>query len=465
MTAEPGRDARVLVLGAGLVAPPLVRYLLERGATVTVASQVVSRARELVGNHPRGHGVGLDVPGDMTALEELVEEADVVVSLLPASFHPVVGRTCVEYRTHLVTTSYVSDEMRSLDARARERGVVLLNECGLDPGIDHMAAMRVIHRVREEGGRLVALHSYCGGLPAPEVNDNPWGYKFSWNPRGVLLAARNPARYLFEGRVVDVPPERLFDNCHYLDIAEVGRLQSYPNRDATVYVEKYGLAGIRTMFRGTLRYPGHCVTFKQLAALGLLDLAEMDLAGETWAGLMRRLAGGRRGEDPREAVARKLGIGLASEPMRRFDWLGLFAEEPLPPGARTPLDALVARMEERLRYRPGERDMVVLHDEFLVVADGETRPSRVTVTLLAFGEARGDSAMARTVGLPAAIATRLILEGKVADPGVRLPTTPDLYEPILAELAEHGIRLIESREGPSSIVRGGGAPVSTGDPA
>jgi len=465
MTGEPGRDARVLVLGAGLVAPPLVRYLLQRGVTVTVASQVVSRARELVGDHPQGHGIGLDVPGDMTALEELVEEADVVVSLLPASFHPVVARTCVEYGTHLVTTSYVSDEMRELDARARERGLVLLNECGLDPGIDHMAAMRVIHRVQDEGARVVALHSYCGGLPAPDVNDNPWGYKFSWSPRGVLLAARNPARYLFEGRVVDVPPEELFDNCHYLDIAEVGRLQSYPNRDATVYVEKYGLAGIRTMFRGTLRYPGHCITWKQLSALGLLDLGEMDLAGETWAGLMRRLAGGRPGEDPREAVARKLGIGLASEPMRRFEWLGLFAEEPLPAGVSTPLDALVARMEERLRYRPGERDMVVLHDEFLVAANGDDRLSRVTLTLLAFGEVGGDSAMARTVGLPAAIATRLILEGKVTEPGVRLPTTPDLYGPILEELAEHGIRVIESREGGSSIVREGSAPVSAGDPA
>jgi saccharopine dehydrogenase-like NADP-dependent oxidoreductase len=436
---------KVLVFGAGLVAGPLVRYLLERpDYRVVVADVELSRARKLVAGQPRGEARALAIE-DRQALTAEVQKADLVVSMVPYIYHPVIAAAAIEAGKSVVTASYVSPAMRDLDVPARAKGVIVLNELGLDPGIDHMEAMRIIHQVHEAGGRVLSFISYCGGLPAPEANTNPFGYKFSWSPRGVLLASKNSARYLRDGEIVLVPPERLFENPTIVRIPGLGEFEGYPNRDSAAYREVYGIPEAETVLRGTLRYSGWCLTLKKIGDLGLLDDAVIkDWTGRTYRDFMRDLLRAPAGTDVKEAVAKRLGLESGSAVIARLEWLGLFAGDPLPAAKGSALDVLAARMVERLQYAEGERDMVVLEHAFLVERRGG-QAEKITSTLIDFGIPGGDSAMSRTVGLPAAIAARLVLEGRIKETGVRVPVTPDLYNPILDELAGLGIRFEEKR--------------------
>ena len=435
--------SRILVLGAGLVARPLVQYLLgQPDFQVTVASRTVEKARALIGDRPNGRALAFDIEREPERLDDLVAQADLAVSMLPYIHHLQVAHACLRHRRHLVTTSYVKDEMRALDGTARQAGVLFLNEIGLDPGIDHMSAMRIIDRVHADGGRVVSFRSYCGGLPAPEANTNPFGYKFSWSPRGVLLAGRNDARYLEDGQVVEIPNRRLFATRHTVPVEGVGDLEAYPNRDSLPYIQLYGIPEARTMYRGTLRYPGWCETWQKFVELGLLDLTEReDLAGMTYRQLLAHLIGRPETSDLRRDLAVHLNIPVDSPILDRFEWLGLFRDDPLPP-ERTILDVLAVRMQEKLQYAPGERDMVVLLHDF--VAEYPDRRERIRSWLVDFGIPHGDTAMARTVGLPAAIATRLILQGVIRLTGVHIPVLPEIYRPVLAELEERGIRVQET---------------------
>ncbi len=435
--------SRILVLGAGLVARPLVQYLLDQpDFQVTVASRTVEKARALIGDRPNGRALAFDIEREPEHLDDLVAGADLAVSMLPYIHHLQVAQACLRHRRHLVTTSYVKDEMRALDGAARQAGVLFLNEIGLDPGIDHMSAMRIIDRVHAGGGQVVSFRSYCGGLPAPEANTNPFGYKFSWSPRGVLLAGRNDARYLEDGQVVEVPNRRLFATRHTVPVEGVGDLEAYPNRDSLPYIQLYGIPEARTMYRGTLRYPGWCETWQKFVELGLLDLTEReDLAGMTYRQLLAHLIGRPETSDLRRDLAVHLNIPADSPILDRFEWLGLLSDDPLPP-ERTILDVLAVRMQEKLRYAPGERDMVVLLHEF--VAEYPDRRERIRSWLVDFGIPHGDTAMARTVGLPTAIATRLILQGVIRLTGVHIPVLPEIYGPVLTELEERGIRVQET---------------------
>lgn len=437
--------SRILVLGAGLVARPLVQYLLDRpDFQVTVASRTVEKARALIGDHPNGQALAFDIEREPDRLDDLVAQADLAVSMLPYIHHLQVAQACLRHRRHLVTTSYVKDEMRAMDGAARQAGVLFLNEIGLDPGIDHMSAMRIIDRVHANGGQVVSFRSYCGGLPAPEANTNPFGYKFSWSPRGVLLAGRNDARYLEEGEVVEIPNRRLFATRHPVTVEGVGDLEAYPNRDSLPYIQLYGIPEARTMYRGTLRYPGWCETWQKFVELGLLDLTEReDLLGMTYRQLLAHLIGRPETSDLRQDLAVHLDLPEGSPILDRFEWLGLLSDDPLPP-QRTILDILAVRMQEKLQYAPGERDMVVLLHDFGV--EYPDRRERIRSWLIDFGVPHGDTAMARTVGLPAAIATRLILQGVIRLTGVHIPVLPEIYGPVLAELEEQGIRVEERTE-------------------
>jgi saccharopine dehydrogenase-like NADP-dependent oxidoreductase len=431
----------VLVLGAGLVAGPLVRYLLDHRYQVTVASRTLSKAEALVANHPRGEAVQFDMTQDLAGLDDLVGQADLAVSLLPYTHHVQVAEACVEHQRPLVTTSYVSDEMQALDLDARDAGVILLNEVGLDPGIDHMSAMRVIDRVHGAGGEIKAFRSFCGGLPAPEANDNPLGYKFSWSPRGVVLAGRNDARYLENGRIVDVPNQRLFAT-HYVTCVEgLGDFEAYPNRNALPYVERYGIPETETMYRGTLRNLGWCDAMQKLNALGYFSLEEhVDLPDKTFRQVMAELIDQESTGDLRLDLARRLNVAPNSGVMMTLAWLGLLEDEPLPEKT-TLLDVLAERMLEKMPYREGERDMVILVHEF--VAAYADREESISSTLIDFGVPGGDSAMARTVGTPAAVGARLILEGEIHLTGVHIPVLPEIYAPVLEELQRLGIAFEE----------------------
>jgi len=455
---------KILVLGAGLVSRPMVRYLLDvPDFEVVVASRTVSKAQELVGNHPRGKAVALNVDNGAD-LEKQVAAADLAVSLLPYTYHVKVAEHCLKYKKPLVTTSYVSDAMRALDSEAKAAGVIFLNEIGLDPGIDHMSAMKVIHEVQKTGGKVVSFMSYCGGLPAPEANDNPLGYKFSWSPKGVVMAGRNDARYLKDGKEVFIPGPELFGNRWPLKVADGYEFEAYPNRNSLPYIETYGLAGIRTMLRGTLRNPGWCETLKAIADLGLLkdDSVKTGISGLTPAAWLRQYVRRDMTETSdvsdrvpsasalRADVAAKLGLKPDNAILERFAWLGLFDEKPIGLDAGSNLDILAKQMLDRMAYKPGERDMIILHHEFITEKPQASSPKpqaeKVFSTLIAFGVPGGDTAMARTVSLPAAIGVRMILAGELKLTGVQIPVLSEIYEPVLAELARLGIECKERKE-------------------
>ena len=437
---------KVLILGAGLVTRPHVRYLLDvPDFEVTVASRTVNKAEALVNGHPRGKAIALNVDNDQE-LEDLIRQHDLSVSMLPYVYHPKVARLCVKHGKHMVTTSYVKDEMRALDAAAQQADVLLLNEIGVDPGIDHMSAMKVIHEVERKGGKIASFVSWCGGLPAPEANDNPFGYKFSWSPKGVLLAGRNPARFQKGGQVVEVPGEELFNHYWPVKINGLGEFEGYPNRDSLPYQETYDIAPTDWMFRGTLRYAGWCATMIKIAEMGLLDDTPLAERPATFRQLTAQLLDVAPDTDFPQYLAAQWGMCHDSKPITNLDWLGFFADEPLPEGKNTPIDILTARMLCKMVYQPGERDMLIMQHEF--VAEYADHKEAITATMIDYGIPHSDTSMARTVGLPAAVAVRLILQGELSGlTGVHVPVIPEIYEPVLAELAELGIGLTETVEG------------------
>ena len=437
---------KILVLGAGLVSRPLVRYLLDQpDFQVTVASRTVSKAEALVAGHPDGTTLQL-LADDTPKLERLISAHDLAISLLPAPLHPVVAELCIRHKKHMVTTSYVSEKMNSFDGPARDARVMVLNEIGVDPGIDHMSAMRIIHDVAKRGGQVSSFKSYCGGLPAPEANDNPWGYKFSWSPRAVCTAGKNTGRFREDGREVNIPGPELFTCRHPVTVEGIGELEAYPNRDSLGYIDIYGLKGIETMFRGTLRYPGWCVCLKAVVDLGMLEEAPVTYStGTTFARWSAGLIGAESPADIRRQVADYLKMDAAADVFDRLEWLGLFSDEPLPITGQetTVLDILAARMNEKMPYRKGERDMIILMHKFIANFPG--RPDEhITSTLIDYGQPNGDSSMARTVSLPAAVGAKLILTGRIKETGVQIPVKPEIYNPVLDELAKMDIRCIEN---------------------
>ena len=433
---------RVLVLGAGLVAGPLVRYLLDEcGYQVTVASRTLSKAEALVGDGPRGRALPFDITTGESALPDMVGQADLVVSLLPYIHHVQVAQQCVRRGRHLVTTSYVSEAMRALDEEAKRAGVMLLNEIGLDPGIDHMSAKRVIDRVHAAGGEVKSFRSYCGGLPAPDANDNPLGYKFSWSPRGAVLAGRNSARYMERGELIEIPNARLFAT-HFVNWVEgLGDLEAYPNRDSLPYIDIYGIPETATMYRGTLRNLGWCDALQKLNELGYFGLEERtDLAGKSFRQIAAELIGARDSADLQADLAAWLNVAPNSGVMAVLEWLGLLSDAPVP-DRTTLLDVLADQMLAKMPYLSGERDMVILVHEFSV--SYPERQEQITSTLIDFGTPGGVTSMARTVGLPAAIGVRMILEGQITLTGVHIPVLPEIYVPVLDELAQLGISCVE----------------------
>jgi saccharopine dehydrogenase (NADP+, L-glutamate forming) len=435
---------KILILGAGLVARPLVRYLLDQpDFEVEVASRTVSKAEKLVQGHPRGMARELNLKNE-AGLRQEVSAADLVISMVPYSFHPKVAEFCIAHKKHMVTTSYVSEAMKKLDSDARKAGIIILNEVGLDPGIDHMEAMRVIHEIHDKGGKLLSFISFCGGLPAPEANTNPFGYKFSWSPVGVLLAGKNSARYLWDGKKVFVPSEKLFESYTFRTIEGLGVFEGYPNRNSLPYIDLYSVPETKTMLRGTLRNIGWCETVKKMVQLGLLDQEEKDWSGLTYGDFLRRLVG-TRSKDLSRAACSYLGISPGLAIIRRLEWLGLLSDERLPLQKGSALDIVGARMIEKLAYTEGERDMIILQHEFLASYPGRQK-EKIISTLVDFGIPQGNSSMSRTVGLPAAIGTKLILEGKIRERGVHIPVLPDIYKPILKELAGLNISFKEKRE-------------------
>jgi saccharopine dehydrogenase (NADP+, L-glutamate forming) len=358
------------------------------------------------------------------------------VSMIPPSMHVIVAKVCLKHGKNMVTTSYISPEMMALDEEAKKAGIIILNEIGEDPGIDHMGAMQMINQVKLEGGKITSLNSYCSGIPSYENNNNPYGYKFSWSPRGLLKAAQTPAVYIQRGRKIEVSGNDLFDNSWLVDVEGLGTFETYPNRDSTNYIKDYGLEGVSDFYRGLLRYPGYCNSIQSMKDLNLLNEEEShDLQDVTYRQFTAALVGVDKDTDIEQALADKLNLKVSSDVIKQLQWLGLFDDVAIPISKGTNADVLLGLMQERMAYGDHEKDMIILHNE--VVAEFDNRMEKRSMTMKVEGRPFGHSAMARAVSLPAAISSRLILEGTIRSKGVLRPINEEIYKPVLAELAEN----------------------------
>ena len=434
---------RILVLGAGHSAPYLIHHLLEQasvyGAEVLVADAQADAAAAAVAGHERGRALGLDV-ADEDALRREIAQADIAVHLLPPRFQGLIAQECLRGQTHMVSASYISRQVRELSADAASRGLRWLCEMGLDPGMDLMSAKATIARVQAEGGIVEGCQSYGGGVPALDAEHNPWRYVVTWNPRNVVMAANHGAQFLKDGQIRLVPWQRVFKTTWSVDIPGQATFEAYANRDSLSYRELLGLEQASVLIRGTLRYPGWGELWHQMVELGLPneELELPDPASHTYRDLVRMFLPEGSG-DVRDRVAEFLNLDPSGEIMGKLDWLGLFSDQPLQAHHRTPALALADLMKARLVLEPDARDAVILHHIFDVRYPASGERQRVRSTFVAHGDPGGFTAMAKSVGLTAALGVEMILRDQVPTAGASIPTEPELYEPLLDELARHGM--------------------------
>jgi len=432
---------KVLILGAGLVVKPIVTYLLKKGFYVTVATRTKSKAESMISGHPNGNAVAWTVEQE-SELDELINSHDLTVSLLPWIHHIMVAKKCIHFKKNMVTTSYVKPEMKALDAAAREAGIIILNELGLDPGIDHMSAMRIIDHVHGKGGKIEEFYSVCGALPAPEACDNPFNYKFSWSPKGVVMAGNNDGKYLRHGKIVDVPTQDLFKNPMQVEFPEVGLLEIYPNRDSMSYIELYGIPETKTMMRGTFRFKGWCEAIDAIKQLQLISYEKFDMTGKSYADMVAMLIGAGNSENIRSKVAAFLKLDENAHALNAIEWLGLFSSENMNRAVDSPFEVTSDLMIGKMELRQNERDMVVMQHTF-VASYPDGKKEVIKSRMLDFGTPATDTAVARTVALPAACGVKMILDGQITEKGVHIPVIPDIYDPILDELEDMKIRMEE----------------------
>jgi saccharopine dehydrogenase (NADP+, L-glutamate forming) len=432
---------KIAILGSGFVSKPAVDYFLNRcGYEVVVSSLKKSEAEKIIGGRPGGRAVAWSQE-QHTLLDNLVSEVDLVMSLIPPTMHLPVAEACLKHRKNMVTTSYLSPPLEALGEKAHNLDILILNEIGEDPGLDNMRTKQMIDEVKTQGGKVKSITSYGAGLPSFEDNTNPFGYKFSWSPRGVIMAARTPAAYLLNGRKIEVPAEDLFKAHHPVVLGGGVEFETYPNRDCTRYLKCFELDRNISFFRGILRYKGWCKTMSSLADLHYFDTChEKDFAGQTYAEFTAWLLGETCAENIVEKTADFLNCSSSSDLIYRLNWLGLFDDRPIAIQQGTNADLLIDLMMDKMSYSEGEKDMVIVHAE--VVADFANCREKRLSTLLVHGQPGGDSAMSRAVSLPAAIAAKLILQGKIMVKGVQRPTFPEIYRPVLKEMEGFGYTFV-----------------------
>jgi saccharopine dehydrogenase-like NADP-dependent oxidoreductase len=437
----------ILIIGAGRSAGACIDYILDQSVEknwfVTVADADPELARARVSGYPNGKPAWLDVL-KTNDRRDLIERADVVVSLLPAHLHLEVAHDCIKMKKHLITASYVSQEMYRLGDEARDRDLIFMGEMGLDPGIDHMSAMKQIDDIKTRGGEITAFRSYTGGLVAPESDDNPWHYKFTWNPRNVVLAGQGTAQYLENGKHKYIPYSRLFREYRLIDIPGMGEFEAYANRDSLLYREVYGLSDIPNIMRGTLRHRHFCEAWNALVQIGLTDGSYPILESERLSyhemmeGYLSRVQGSG---SVKERIARLLGESVDSEVMQKLEWLGLFRKKKIGLANATPAFILEQLLLEKWKLQPKDKDMIVMQHEFEYTLNGEKKESASTLVMR--GKDAENTAMSKLVGLPMGIFVKLVMEGKINSTGVNIPVMPEVYEPVLQELETYDVKFTE----------------------
>lgn len=436
----------VLVIGAGRSSSSLIRYLLQHSSDhnwqIHVGDQDLKMAQDKVDGHPNGHAFAFNALNREERLP-LIEKMDLVISMLPARLHVEVAKDCLELGKHVITPSYVSKEMLALDEAAKEKDLLFLNEMGVDPGIDHMSAMKIIHHIQSIGGKLLRFESFTGGLIAPESDNNPWNYKFTWNPRNVVLAGQGGTAQFQQDHVLKyIPVHKVFQRVKPIEIAGHGEFEGYANRDSLSYKKVYGIENIPTIYRGTLRKKGFCAAWDVFVQLGMVD---DNFVVENSAELTyRQFTNAFLTFDQEKSVEEKLqtALRLSDEVMSKLTWLGLFESTPIGLKDATPAQVLQKLLEGKLQLNEGDKDMIVMWHRFNYELEGKEK--EIHSALVVEGEDPTYTAMSNTVGLPVGIAAKHLLTGKLKARGVQLPTDAVIYEPILEELKEYNITFKET---------------------
>jgi saccharopine dehydrogenase-like NADP-dependent oxidoreductase len=434
---------KILLLGAGRSSTTLIRYLEEKsqefGWKLTVSDRELKIVEDKVS--PATERIQLDIFNE-EKLNEAVQDADIVVSMLPARFHPFVALSCLSHSRSMLTASYESPEMIEMATRAGSQGILFLNEMGVDPGIDHMSAMRVINRLKKEGLELLCFETFTGGLIAPESDNNPWHYKITWNPRNVVLAGQGgPARFIQEGRIKNIPYHRLFRRTEVIDIEGYGKFEGYANRDSLKYIDKYNLRGVPTVYRGTLRRPGFCRAWDVFVQLGATDdtYTLHDTEEMTYKEFINSFLYYSREDPVRTKLYQYMHIDQDSDVREKLEWLGIFGDTKIGLKNATPARILEHILCQKWELDPDDKDMLVMWHKFIFRKKGSVESTLLTSSLVVTGDDPLNTAMAKTVGLPLGIATKMVLTGQIKLTGAYIPTHPEIYEPVLLELEKYGI--------------------------
>ena len=434
----------ILIIGAGRSASSLIQYLLKKSVSeelhLIIGDLSLDLATKKTNNHPNATPIALDI-FDENQRRNAIQKANIVISMLPAHLHIEVARDCVVYKKHLVTASYISDAMQELDEVAKANNLIFMNEIGLDPGIDHMSAMKVIDEIREQGGKMLLFESFCGGLVAPESDNNLWNYKFTWAPRNVVLAGQGgAAKFIQEGAYKYIPYVNLFRRTEFLEVEGYGKFEAYSNRDSLKYRSVYGLDDVLTLYRGTIRRVGFSKAWNMFVQLGMTDDSYIMENSENMS--YRQFVNSFLPYHPTDSVEIKMRLILKID-QDDIMWdklleLDLFnRNKKVGLKNATPAQILEKILTDSWTLEPDDKDMIVMYHKFGYVLNGEEK--QIDSKMVCIGEDQTYTAMAKTVGLPVAMATLLILNGKITTPGVQLPIRKEVYLPILKELEEYGV--------------------------
>ncbi|QEE49057.1 saccharopine dehydrogenase [Flavobacterium alkalisoli] len=434
----------ILIIGAGRSASSLIKYLLNKSEAenlhLTIADLSLELAQKKVGAHPRATAIAFDI-FNAEQRHTQISKANIVISMLPAHLHYEVAKDCITHKKHLVTASYISPAMQELDEQVKANNLVFMNEIGLDPGIDHMSAMKVLDEIRDKGGKVILFESFCGGLVAPESDNNLWNYKFTWNPRNVVLAGQGgTAKFIQEGTYKYIPYNKLFRRTEFMDVEGYGRFEGYANRDSLKYRSVYGLDDVKTLYRGTLRRVGFSKAWNMFVQLGMTDDSYIMENSETMS--YRDFVNAFLPYHPTDSVELKLRHSLKLD-QDDIQWDKLVELDIFNPNKivglinATPAQILEKILSDKWTLSPEDKDMIVMYHKFGYELNGERK--QIDATMVCIGEDQTYTAMAKTVGLPVAMATLQILNGNIITPGVQLPLNKEVYLPILKELEEFGV--------------------------
>ena len=426
---------KIAVLGAGYVVKPMIDYFIDICKyEVIVATRTVSKADKIIAGRSLGTSIAWTID-QVDILEKIIQDVEIVIVMIPRSCHTVVAKLCLKHKTPMITTDFKHPGIACFDEEAKKQETLILTELGEDPGLDNMGLKQMIDKVHSEGGKITKIDSYGAGIPSFEHNRNPWGYKFSWDPNGLMRSAVSPATYQVDGEVIEVPAK--FEHHRLVDIHGIGAFETYPSNDSTRYLKEFGLDENISIYKGLLRFIGYCNTMTNLLKIKLIENStEKNFKNTTYSQFIAELIDSSTTDDIKMKFAHSLNMGINDDFIKKLDWLGLFDNVQISINSGTNSNLLVDLMLKKMAYEPYEKDMIIVHNEMLV--EFSNRKEKRISSMMNEGIPYGDSAMARAVSLPPAIAAKLILEGKITSKGVCMPSTKEMYEPILDEMESFG---------------------------